>query len=134
MKSIFKKVLSYFLALSCLPLLLPDGFNIENPPLAFLKAIIVLLLLFPVLSWLLKIIMLPLSFLTLGLINFLQSVILFYILTLLIPEISLASQTYQASALLGLNISAITLSRFQSYFVAAFIFTIANKFFSWIVN
>ncbi|MBI3980448.1 phage holin family protein [Candidatus Microgenomates bacterium] len=134
MKSIFQKVLSYFLALSCLALLLPDGFNIENPPLAFLKAIIVLLLIFPVLSWLLKIIMLPLSFLTLGLINFLQSVILFYILTLLIPEISLASQTYQAFSILGLNIPAIILSRFQSYFVAAFIFTIANKFFSWIVN
>lgn len=134
MKSILKKVLSYFLALSCLPVLLPDGFNIENPALTFLKAIIILLLIFPILSWLLKIIMLPLSFLTLGLINFLQSVILFYILTLLIPEISLASQTYQAISIFGLNISAITLSRFQSYFVAAFIFTIANKFFSWIVN
>ena len=134
MKSIVKNVLSCFLAIGCLPLILPEGFNIENPPLVFLKAIIILILIFPILSRVLKVLMLPLSFLTLGLINLLQSVILFYILTLLIPEITLASQSYEAFSILGLNFSSVTLSRFQSYFVAAVTFTLAYKFFSWIVN
>lgn len=134
MKKFFKKILISFLSFWLLTIVVFDGIEITDVNNAYLKTIIILVIGYPVIKKLLSVVLLPLSFLTLGLINFLQSVILFYILTLLVPEINIATQSYHSTVLLGFATPELDFSRFWTYVLAAFVFSFFNKFFKWVID
>ncbi len=98
----------------------------------YLIAGAVLTLLYKFLKPVLSLISLPLNLLTLGAVSFLINILLFYLATAIIPEISISAFTFQGANLAGFIIPKIYLNSFMAYAAAAFAQSIIVSFLSWI--
>lgn len=132
MKNIFKGIVSNLLALLVLTTVIPDGFKISGNYLDFLKIALIMYLLQPLIQKIIKIIMLPLSFLSLGIINLIFGLLVFYLSTIIFDQIVVSGQNYNAFNIYALAFPMITLSKFWVYVVASLIYSLTIKFLNWI--
>lgn len=87
---------------------------------------------YKILKPILNIISLPLNIITLGATSFFVNILLFYIATSLIPQISINSFTLNGASFAGFIIPTLHLNIFFAYATAAFIQSVLVSFISWL--
>src|SRR5579872_5113357 len=94
----------------------------------------VLALIFIFVKPILSLISLPLNIMTLGLFSFLSNVVLIYILTVLVPAISIRSFNYTGGSNAGFVIPKMHVNAFFAYLVAAMVLSLIDIFLSWVTK
>lgn len=126
MKSIFRNVVFYSVALFLTSQVI-TGLKINGDLTTYLFGGIVLSILFLIVKPILSIVTLPLNIITLGLFSFVINAVIFYLLTVLVANISITSFTFK-----GLNFSGFII---PSFFVNDFFaFVVVSIFLSFIVG
>lgn len=86
------------------------------------------LLVKPVLS----ILTLPLTLLTMGLFSWLLNVVLIYLLTVLVPQISITTYQFPGMSSNGISLPSFTFSSFQTAILVAFTVSLIANFVFWL--
>ncbi|MBI4080719.1 MAG: phage holin family protein [Candidatus Levybacteria bacterium] len=118
MKSLLRNTAFYSFALFLLSVIFP-GFTIQGGLKTYLIAGFTLTFIVLIIKPILKVVTFPLSIVTLGLFSAVINVIVLYLLTILIPSITIHSFTFQGLSLAGFIIPKITFGIFSAYFVIA---------------
>jgi len=133
MKSLLRNTLINALSLFLLAQVI-SGLNISGGFIAYVLAGFCLTLLFLVLKPLLNLISLPLNAVTLGLFSFITNGILFYLLTVFIPNVSISSFTFKGANYAGFIIPKVEVSTFFAFIVIALLQSFLFAFFKWIAK
>ena len=91
-------------------------------------------ILYTVLKPVLNLISLPINIVTLGLFSFLTNAILFYILTVLLPNISVREYTFPGASFLGFVIPEIFFNTLMAYVTAAFLQSAIVNLLTWLIK
>jgi putative membrane protein len=108
------------------------GFSFENNEVIILTTI-VFVFLHVFVRPILKILSLPLNFLTFGLFSLFINVIILYLLSWLVPNFTLVGFDFAGVQILGLEISSFHLSPFFSTLVASVLLGFLSGVFFWII-
>lgn len=126
MKGILRNIVFYSVALFLTSQVI-TGLTIKGGPTAYIVGGIVLSILFLIAKPILKIITLPLSIITLGMFSFLINAIILYLLTIIVPNISITAFAFKGFNFAGFIIPQLYVNNF-------FAFVIASIFLSFIVG
>lgn len=133
MKSILRSIGIYLLALYFIPQIVP-GFTIDGGFETLLIGAIALALMFMILKPILNIISFPITLLTLGLFSIFVNTFILYLLTILVPNITIQPFTYQKMHLFGFITPVIPFNTFFSYVYSAFILSCINSIIRWLID
>jgi putative membrane protein len=133
MKGILKNTLINGLSLFLLTQLI-TGIAIEGGFVAYVLAGFCLTLLFTILRPILNLISLPLNALTLGFFSVFTNGILFYLLTVFIPSVSIKAFTFPGASFAGFIIPKISINTFFAFLVVAFLQSIIFTLIKWIIR
>jgi len=133
MKTILRSVGIFLLALYFIPQIVP-GFTIEGGFVTILIGAIVLALMFLVLKPILNIISFPVTMLTLGLFSIITNALILYLLTILVPNITVQPFTYPKSNFNGFITPTIYFNTFFAYTYSAFILSCINSGIRWLIK
>lgn len=131
MKSLLRGTLVNALSLFFLTLLL-TGVEVKGGLATYLTAGVVLTFVYKIIKPIVSIISLPINIITLGFSSFLINILLFYLATSLIPEISITPFTLNGFSFAGFVIPTINLNAFFAYAVAALFHSVIATFISWL--
>lgn len=124
MRSLFKNILSNYINLFLISNFIVRGLQIKGGFEGYTKSVLILSVVFPLLKPILKIVLIPINFLTLGLFNFLLSAILIYLLTLIVPEFSISPSIFMG----------FQLGRYVSIVLVAILLYLLNRIFRWLIG
>lgn len=133
MKAIIRNIAIYTFILFVLPYIVPGVF-ITGGIWTLLVGAIVLTVLFFILKPILSIISLPVNMITLGIFNLFINALLVYLLTILVPQISVVAFTSQQLDIFGIIIPAIQFNTFFAYVATAFMVSIIEWFIKWLIE
>lgn len=133
MKTLIRKTAFNAFALFVLSQLL-DGVKIYGGLQTILIGGFILTILLIFVEPILNIISLPLTFVTLGLFSFLTHAFLFYILTILMPQITVTAFVFKGASFAGFVIPKIMLNTFFAYIVAAMVHSAIISVISWLTK
>jgi putative membrane protein len=133
MRTILRSLGIFLLALYFMPQFIP-GLTIEGGFQTLLIGAAVLSLMFWVLKPILNLISFPITLLTLGLFSFITNALILYLLTVLVPNITVQPFTYPKAILYGYTIPAISFNTFLAYTYTAFILSFINSGIRWIIE
>ncbi|MCL5970778.1 MAG: phage holin family protein [Patescibacteria group bacterium] len=122
MKTLIRNVTINAVALFATSLVL-SGLTIEGTFTTFLTAGIIFYILSIILNPILKLITLPLNVATLGFFSFLINAPIFYLLTIIIPQVRISDFTFQGLTLAGFIIPRIHFNTFFAYIVVSVVFS-----------
>lgn len=131
MKSILRGTLKNALSLYFVTLILP-GVKVEGGLETYIVAGLIFIFLYKFLKPLLNIISLPLNIVTLGFFSFLINVLLFYIVTAIIPGISVSPFRLNGISFAGFVIPTLEFNSFLAYAAAAFAHSVLASFITWL--
>lgn len=131
MKSLLRTTLINAFALLVLTQLLP-GVKVAGGLTTFIVGGAVLSVVYKILKPILGIVSLPLNIMTLGATSFLINILLFYIATSLIPEISITEFTLNGFSFAGFIVPTLHFNTFFAYAAAAFVQSVVVSFISWL--
>ncbi|MCL5675613.1 MAG: phage holin family protein [Patescibacteria group bacterium] len=134
----FRSLLRHFgisiLALYLTSQFLVKGFIIPLNLLIYLKIALVFSLLTYLVKPFLKIIFLPLNFITLGLFFWFLNVIILYLLKLILAEVSFIATPYPSFSYYGIIIPSFRLSAFWSLVLSSISLTVITKLINWLMK
>lgn len=133
MKKILRNTLINALALFLISLVI-TGIHISGGLVTFLFGGFALSLLFLILKPILNIIAIPLNLITLGLFSVLTNVIIYYLLTVFVPNISITDFTFQGFSSAGFTIPEVYVNIFFAFIVVSFMQSIIFSFVSWLMK
>lgn len=133
MKKLLRNVFLNAWSLFILSLLI-EGVRISGGLETYVVGGIILTLLFMILKPILKIITIPLNFITLGTFSFVINAIIFYILTIIVPQISITSFKFQGLSFYGFTIPGIYFNSLFAYVVSALLFSFIFSAINWITK
>lgn len=133
MKTILRSIGIYLLALYFIPQFVP-GFTVYGGFITLLIGSAVLALMFLILKPILNIISFPVNMLTLGLFSIITNAFILYLLTILVPNITVQPFTYPRSDIFGVIIPRIAFNTFFAYTFSAFILSCINSGIRWIIS
>ena len=133
MKGIIRTIAIYTGSLVLLPYIIP-GVRIDGNWLTFLFAGIILALLYTLLKPILKIISFPLNIATFGLFSLVINVVIFYLLTVFVPQITIHSFVFSGVSYAGFSIPKIAVNEFFSYILAALCILLITSGIKWILD
>lgn len=116
-----------------LTLFLP-GVKISGGILSFIIAGAALSFMFMTLKPVLGIITLPLNFITLGTFSFFINVIILYLLTVLISNISINSFEFSGLKYAGFIVPKVFVNKFFAFVIASFFLSIIFTFLTWLIK
>jgi len=133
MKSLLRSYLISLISLYLASLLI-KGFTYQGGlPTLFLGAGA-----FTVINWfvrpIVKILMLPINILSLGLLSWLTNVVLLYILTLLVPQITIKSWNFSGLNIEGFTIPGMQFSVILTYIAVSFAISFIASFLHWLTR
>jgi len=79
----------------------------------------------------LNLLLLPINLLTLGLFRWLINIFIFYLMTLIVPQVKIVAYTYPGYTHEGFAIPEISLSFFWTLFLVCFIISLFSSFLHW---
>ena len=126
-RSTFINAFSLFILTQALP-----GVKVNGGLTTYILGGLALAFIFRILKPIVSVISLPLNILTLGTTSFLINVLLFYIATALIPQISITAFTLNGFSFGGFVIPTVNLNSFFAYAAAAFVQSVLVSFISWL--
>src|SRR5882762_10314805 len=100
MKTLLQSIGIFLLALYFIPQIVP-GFTIEGGFVTLLIGAVILALMFLILKPILNIISFPVNMLTLGLFSIITNALILYLLTILVPNITVQPFTYPQTHFYG---------------------------------
>ena len=109
-----------------------SGIRISGGFIAFILAGFCLTILFWVLKPVLNLISLPLNALTLGFFSVVTNAILFYLLTVFIPNVSIFAFTFPGFSFAGFIVPKIFINTFFAFIVIACLQSLLFTFFKWV--
>ena len=133
MRTILRSIGIYLLALYFMPMIVP-GFTIEGGFITLLIGAVVLALMFLILKPILNIISFPVNMLTLGLFSIITNAFILYLLTILVPNITVQPFTYPKGHFLGFITPVISFNTFFAYTYSAFILSCINSGIRWLIK
>lgn len=131
MKTLFKGVLINAFSLFLLSQIL-SGIKISGGFFAFIIAGFALSVMSFTLKPVLKIITLPLNFVTFGLASFLINVIILYVLTIFIPQVSINAFVFNGASVLGFVLPKIDFNAFFAFVACGVVLSAITSFLSWL--
>ena len=108
------------------------GFKLENGWQTYVLGGLTLTLILIFIRPLLKLLFLPINFLTLGLFSWITNVIILYLLTVFIPRISVSPFEFPGLSYQGFTIPSINFGTFESFVVTSFVISIISNLLSWL--
>lgn len=133
MKTVLRSIAIYTLALYFLPQMIP-GFTIEGGFITLIIGATTLAIMFLVLKPILTIISFPVNILTMGLFSILTNAFILYLLTVLVPDITVQPFTYARVEILGFITPRIEFNTFFAYVYSAFILASINGVIRWLID
>lgn len=133
MKSWVKDIALYALSLYLTSLLL-SGVKISGGFWILATSGIVLSILRLVLYPILTIITLPLHFLSLGFFSVVINAVVLYVLTIIVPEISIRAFTFQGAKLAGFIIPKMQFNIFFAFLAASIVFSLCHNAVVWLIK
>ncbi len=127
LRSTFINAFSLFILTQTLP-----GVKVTGGLITYILGGLALAFIFKILKPIVSIISLPLNILTLGTTSFLINILLFYIATAFIPQISITAFTLNGFSFAGFVIPTMHLNTFFAYTACAFVQSIIVSFLSWL--
>lgn len=128
-KNTFLNALSLFLLTQVI-----SGIKVSGGFIAFILSGFCLTLLFWFLKPILNLISLPLNAITLGFFSVVSNAILFYLLTVFIPNVGISAFTFSGFSLAGFIIPKIHFNTFWAFIVIACLQSFLFAFFKWIIK
>lgn len=108
------------------------GVTVNGGLTTYIAAGFVLAFVYTIVKPVVGIVSLPLNILTLGFSSFLINILLFYLATSIIPEISITAFTLNGFSFAGFVIPTINFNTFFAYAVAALVHSVIVSFISWL--
>ena len=133
MKSFFRNILFNAFSLFFISQFLA-GVTITGGLLSYLFGGLALSLLFIFLKPILNLLALPLNIITLGMFSFLTNVIIFYLLTVFVPQISITSFDFPGLSYAGFIIPKIHFNVLFAFIITAFFQSLVVSFLSWLIK
>ena len=133
MKSILRKIVFYSIALFITTQILA-GVTVSGGFVEYLVGGIVLSILFLLVKPVLSIVTLPLNVITLGLFSFLTNAIILYLLTIIVPNISISAFTFKGLSFLGFVIPELQVNNFFAFITASIILSLIVGFLKWLIK
>lgn len=133
MKTILRNIGIYTLILYFLPFIIP-GVEIEGGAATLFTAGIALALMFLILKPILNIISFPVNIITLGLFSIFTNVLILYLLTVFITDVSVTSFTYDKTEFAGFITPKISFNTFFAYLYTAFVLSFIDSFAKWLIK
>jgi len=133
MRSLIKNSALNGLSLFILTLILP-GVTVAGGYTTYIIGGLFLAVMFKVLKPMLNLISLPLNLITLGMFSFLINVFIFYLATVLVPDISINSFTFEGASFGGFVIPRVSLNIFFAYIAASFLHVSIVSTLHWLIK
>jgi len=133
MKSFLRGILFNAFSLFILSVIIP-GVKITGGLPSYLFGGIALSLLFTLLKPVLNILALPLNIITLGAFSFLINVIIFYLMTVFVPSISITAFTFPGFSYAGFVIPSMYFNVLFAFVIVAFLQSLVVSFLSWLIK
>jgi len=133
MKTILRSFAIYLLALYFIPQIVP-GFTIYGGFPTLIVGSIALALMSLILKPILNIISFPINLLTMGLFSIIVNAIILYLLTILVPNITVQPFTYPRAHIYGFITPNIAFDTFFAYTFSAFILSCINTIIRWLIQ
>ncbi len=133
MKSILRNTVFNAIALFILSQIL-SGVKVSGGIQTLLLSGFILSILFIVLKPILNLFSLPLNMITLGLFSFLTNAILLYLLTIIVPNVSISQFTFNGFSFAGFVIPVMHFSTFWAFIISAALLALVINFFHWLIK
>ncbi|MCL5438928.1 MAG: phage holin family protein [Patescibacteria group bacterium] len=133
MKSLIRNTIVNSLSLLALTQLLA-GVKIEGGTLTYLIGGIALSLMIFLLKPLLNLLALPLNFITFGTFSFFINVIILYLLTVAIPQITISAFTFKGESFMGFVIPKISVNAFFAYIISSAVLSFVASLVNWLIK
>lgn len=133
MKTILRNIAIYLLILYFVPQIIP-GFTIEGGWVTYIIGSVLLAILFLILKPILTIISFPINIITMGIFSTLINALILYLLTILVPDITVQPFTYPRADILGVIIPKIAFNTFFAYVYSAFVIASINAVVKWLIE
>jgi putative membrane protein len=133
MKTVIRSIAIYLFALYFLPQMIP-GFTMDGGFGTMITAAITLALMFLVLKPILNVISFPVNMVTLGLFSIITNAFILYLLTVIVPEVTVQPFSYPRFELFGVIIPKLTFNTFFAYVYSAFVLATINTVIRWLIK
>lgn len=133
MKTLLRNSIMYAFVLSLLPAIF-SGVVIKDGLATYLVGGFVLSLLFLLVRPVLQLITLPLHIITFGMFAFIINMIIIYLLTVFLPQISIKAFTYPGVSFLGFVVPKIAFNTFFAYLIVAVTFSVIVNMIQWLIK
>lgn len=111
---------------------LVSGFKLAGNYQTFILGAAALTLILIFIKPLVKLLFLPINFLTLGLFSWITNVIILYLLTIFVPQIKVLPFKYPGFSHQGFTIPEIYFGTFESFVITSFIISLITNFLAWL--
>jgi len=133
MKSILRKIVFYTVALFVTAQVL-SGIQISGGPGGFILAGIALSVLFLIVKPILSIITLPLNIITLGLFSFITNAIIIYLLTIIVPNVSISAFRFSGLSFFGFVVPGFFVNDFFAFVLISVLISFIVGFLKWLTK
>lgn len=110
------------------------GFKVEGGWQIYLLGAAVLTLILIFIKPLLKLLFLPINFLTLGLFSWITNVVILYLLTFFVPQIKVLPFEFPGVSYQGFTIPKIYFGALESFITISFIISFVSNFLTWLAR
>ncbi len=131
MIKVFKKYILVALCLHFLTLIVP-AFRINGPWYDIFYSSFILTVLLIIIKPVLNLIMLPLNILTLNLSGWILNILIFYLWTHLVPNVSISAWKFKGAELGIISLSPMDFSYFVTLIIVSILFIILVQFANWL--
>jgi putative membrane protein len=111
-----------------------DGVRISGGLTTYIIGGVVLSLLFVIVKPILSLITLPLNIITLGLFSFLINAIILYLLTILVPAVSIVGFRFEGLSFLGFVVPQVSVNIFFAFIIASALMSLILGFLKWLTT
>lgn len=133
MKSILRRIVFYSVALFLVAQIL-EGVRVSGGLIEYVVGGTALSILFLLVKPILSIITLPLNIITLGLFSFLTNSIILYLLTILIPNISISAFKFSGFSFWGFVVPKLQVNNFFAFIIASVLLSFIVGFLKWLTK
>lgn len=133
MKTLLRTTLFYSLAVYFLPFMV-HGVEVDGGLFTLFLLGFTLMILYSILRPVLSLISIPLNIVTLGLFSILVNAFLLYILTVLVPSITISAFEFQGLRFMGFVIPEMEIGTFFAYCLSAVTISVTMWFLEWVTD
>lgn len=133
MKGLLKNTIYYAVALYLLQLVF-SGVIIHGGVAVYLTSGFILSILMFVCSPLFKLVTLPLNIATFGIFTFVINALILYILTVIVPQISIQAFKWNGATFMGFVVPTLYFNVFFAYIVSALFISLVVSFIKWLTK